>query len=77
MPSHIDDLQLISKIQQNITHQISQHLQHTYILCGDFNKDITLIGRQNEHNTTLLQPKAIEWYTFTYLQLTYIPTNSH
>jgi len=74
MPSHIDDLQLIPKIQQNITHQISQHPQHTYILCGDFNRDIAFIAKQNEHNTTPPQIEDIEWRTFTDYLLTYLLT---
>jgi len=46
---------------------------HIYILCGDFNRDITLIGRQNELNTTLPQTEDIEWRTFT----NNLPTHIH
>ena len=77
MPSHEEDTQHILTIQQNITHQIATHPDHTYVLCGNFNRDIALIGRQNEYNHTPPQTEDIEWRTFTdNLQLTYIPTNS-
>jgi exonuclease III len=77
MPSHLEDLQYIIKIQQQITQQISAHPNHSHILCGDFNRDIALIGRQNESNITPPQTEDIEWRTFTdTLNLTYIPTNS-
>ena len=77
MPSHEEDIRSIPIIQQNITQQITNHPNHIHILCGDFNRDIALIGRQNEYNTTPPQAEDIEWRTFTNnLQLTYIPTNS-
>ena len=44
MPSHIEDLRLIPIIQQTIRTQIDSHPNHTYILCGDFNRDIAFIG---------------------------------
>lgn len=48
-----------------------------YILCGDFNRDIALIGKKNGTNTTAPQTEDIEWRAFTNnLQLQYIPTNS-
>ena len=52
MPSHIEDIRLIPTIQQTIKIQIDAHPNHTYILCGDFNRDIALIGRQNEQRFT-------------------------
>jgi hypothetical protein len=53
------------------------HPNHSYILCGDFNRDIALIGRQNESSITPPQTEDMEWRTFTdILNLTYIPTNS-
>ena len=77
MPSHLDDIQYIPKIQQQITQQIIAHPNHSFILCGDFNRNIALIGRQNETNTTPPQIEDMEWRTFTdNLNLTYIPTNS-
>ena len=76
MPSHTEDLRLIPIIQQTIRIQINPN--HTYILCGDFNRDIALIGRQNEQRLTLPQEKDILWNTYTEsLFLTYIPTNTN
>ena len=64
-------------IQQIITHQITNHSNHTQNLCGDFNIDIALVERQNEHNTTPPQAEDIEWRAFTNnLHLTYVPTNN-
>jgi hypothetical protein len=78
MPSHLEDLQYIIKIQQQITQQVSAHPNHSHILCGDFNRDIALIGRQNETNITPPQTEDIEWRTFTYtLNLTYIQQTAH
>ena len=48
MPSHIEDIRLIPIIQQTIRIQIDSHPNHIHILCGDFNKDIALIGCQNK-----------------------------
>ena len=77
MPSHTEDIQHIPTIQQNITNQLNLHPNHTHILCGDFNRDIALIGRQNEFHTTPPQTEDIEWRAFTNnLQLSYIPINS-
>jgi len=77
MPSHEEDLRLIPIIQQTLTQQTTNHPNHTHILCGDFNRDIALIGRQNGYNTTPPQTEDIEWRTFmNNLQFTYIPTNS-
>ena len=76
MPSHEDDLPLIPTIQTNITHQINTHPNHIYILCGDFNRDVALIGRQNDQQTTPPQPEDYLWRSFiTGLELSYIPTN--
>ena len=50
---------------------------YTYILYGDFNKDVALIGKKNEFKTTPPQTKDMEWRTFANnLKLTYIHTNS-
>jgi hypothetical protein len=77
MPSHEEDIKLIPIIQQNITQQTINHPNHIHALCGDFNRDIALIGRQNEYTTTPPQAADIEWRTFTdTLQLEYIPTNN-
>ena len=77
MPTHTDDIRYIPIIKQNITQQMVTHPNHICILCGDFNRDIALIGRQNDYNNTLPQPEDIEWRAFIdSIQLTYIPTNN-
>ena len=78
MPSHNEDLRLICIIQQTIEEQIIAHPNHTYILGGDFNRDIALIGRQNENGNTPLQEEDILWRTSIENQtFTYIPTNTN
>ena len=78
MPSHIDDIRLIPTIQQTIRIQIDTHPNHTYILCGDFNRDIALIGQQNEQRFTPPQEEDLLWSTYVEsLSLTYIPTNTN
>ena len=77
MPSYLEDIQYITAIQQQITQQIRAHPNHSHILCGDFNRDIALIGRQNESSLTPPQTEDMEWRIFTdNLNSTYIPTNS-
>jgi hypothetical protein len=77
MPSHEEDLPLIPDIQATITQTITQHINHTIILCGDFNRDIVLIGRHHDNEFTPLQDQDHTWKDFTNnLQLTYIPTNT-
>ena len=77
MPSHEEDSSLIPNIQNTITNQINAHPGHMYILCGDFNRDVALIGKQNDLQTTPPQPEDYHWRTFTdNLELTYIPTNT-
>jgi hypothetical protein len=44
MSSHMEDLPLIYDIQDIITQQLQQYPNHMVILCGDFNRDIALIG---------------------------------
>ena len=78
MPSHIEDTRLIPTIQQTIRIQIDAHPNHTYILCGDFNRDIALIGRENEQRFTPPQEEVILWNTYAQsLSLTYIPINTN
>ena len=78
MPSHNEDLRLIPIIQQTIKIQIDAHPNHTYILCGDFNRDIALIGRQNEQRLTPPQEEDLAWNIYVEsLFLTYIPTNTN
>ena len=77
MSSHEEDIHLIPTIQNTITNQINLHPNHTYILCGDFNRDIALIGRQNDQQTTPPQTEDHFWRTFTTgLDLSYVPTNT-
>ena len=52
MPSHEKDLYLIPNILVNITQTITQHPNHTIILCSDFNRDIALIGRHHDNQFT-------------------------
>ena len=57
---HTNDIIYIPIIKQNITQKISAHPNYTHILCGDFNRDIALIGRQNDYNITPPQREDIE-----------------
>jgi exonuclease III len=47
MPSHLEDLPLFPNIETTIIQQIAHHPNHTTILCGDFNRDIAIIGRSH------------------------------
>ena len=77
MPTHTEDLHFIPNIKTIITNQITIHPDHNYTLCGDFNRDIALIGRQNDSSSTPPQEEDIHWKTFTAsLNLEYIPTNT-
>jgi hypothetical protein len=77
MPSHDEDLPLILDIQATITQTITQHINHIIILCGDFNRDIALVGRHHDNEFTPPQDQDQAWKDFTNsLQLTYIPTNT-
>jgi hypothetical protein len=50
MPTYIEDINLIPIIQTTIFNHIHNNPLSNIIMLGDFNKDITLIGRQ--HGTT-------------------------
>ena len=77
MPTHAEDIRFIPIIKQTITQQITTHPNYTHILCGDFNRDIALIGRQTNYNITPPQTEDIEWRTFIdSIHLTYTPTNN-
>lgn len=77
IPSHVEKLLLIPIIQIAITNQINNHPNHTYIMCRDFNKDISLIGRQSGQQTTPPRTKDYQWQTFIdSLELEYITTNT-
>ena len=78
MPTHLEDIHLIPYLKTAITNQITAHPNHTHILCGDFNRDIALTGRQNNNNNTPPQEEDIQWKNFTTtLNLEYIPTNTN
>ena len=77
IPSHEEDLPLIPNIQTTIIEQINPHPDHAYILCGDFNRDIALIGRQNDEQITPSQDEDYQWRAFMdNLELTYIKTST-
>jgi hypothetical protein len=77
MPSHERDLHLIPDILDTITQTITQHSNHTIILCGDFNHDIALIGRHHDNEFTPPQEQDRTWRDFiNNLQLTYIATDT-
>jgi exonuclease III len=77
MPSHQEDIQLIPTILQTITQQITRHHTNQIILCGDFNRDIALIGRTNNTILQLPQQQDHQWRHFTQsLGLIYIPIDS-
>jgi hypothetical protein len=78
MPTHLEDTHLIPFLKNVITNQITTHPNHIHILCGDFNRDIALTGRQNNNNNTPPQEEDIQWKNFTTtLNLEYIPTNTN
>ena len=77
MPTHLEDIQLIPNIKTTITNQITAHPHHVYTLCGDFNRDIAMIGRQNDNFNTPPQEEDFQWRIFTTsLNLEYVPTNT-
>jgi endonuclease/exonuclease/phosphatase family metal-dependent hydrolase len=77
MPSHPEDLQLIPSILHTLMQQITKHPTYHIILCGDFNRDIALIGRTQNPNTHPPQHLDCQWRNFTQtLGLNYIPTNT-
>jgi hypothetical protein len=77
MPTHVDDTCLIPHLKNEITNQINSHPNHIYTLCGDFNRDIALRGRQSNNITTPPQEEDYQWKNFTTsLHLEYIPTNT-
>ena len=75
--SMLSPIPLISDIQQAITQQILASLNHTIILCGDFNRDIALIGQHNTHTFTLPLHIDHAWrHYINTLHLSYVPTNT-
>ena len=78
MPTHSNDTCLLPHLKHEITNQINIHPNHIYILCGDFNRDISLRGRRNNNITTPPQDEDHQWNNFTTsLNLEYIPTNNN
>ena len=65
MPTHLEEIRLIPYIQTVIINQITTATNHIYILCGDFNRGISLNGRQNNNNNTPPQEEDIRWKNFT------------
>ena len=77
MPTHNEDIRLIPIIQ-TINTQITTYPNHTYILCGDFNRNIGLIGQQNQHGNTPPNEKDLMWKAYTEnIAFTYISTNTN
>ena len=61
----------------NLGEVFTVHPDHIYTMCGDFNRDIALIGRQNDSVNTPPQAEDLQWKTFTAsLNFEYIPTNT-
>jgi hypothetical protein len=78
LPTHLEDTHLIPYLKTTITDQITAHPNHMHILCGDFNRDIVLSGRQNNNINTSSQEEDIQWKNFTItLNLEYIQTNTN
>ena len=73
MPTHLEDTHLISYLKTTISNQITVHPNHTHILCGDFNRDIALIGRQNNNNNTPPQVEDLQRKNFTTTLILNIP----
>jgi hypothetical protein len=61
MPIHADDMPYIQTIQNTIFNHIHNNPNNTYILLRDFNRDFTLIGRQNGHIRTNPTQQDIQW----------------
>jgi exonuclease III len=76
MPTHTEDITLISTILNTIFNHIHNNHLSNIILCGDFNRDVALIGKQNGTTKTNPTQQDLEWRQFTNsLHLQYIPTN--
>ena len=65
MPTHIKDTTLISIILNTIFNHIHNNPQSNIILCGDFNRDIALIGKQHGTPKTNPMQQDLEWRQFT------------
>ena len=65
MPLHPKDIQLIAIIRDTITKIINKYPNHTMLLCGNFNRDVALIGRHLDVIHNPLDIKDIIWEKFT------------
>jgi exonuclease III len=77
MPTHNDDITLISTLQTTIFNHIHNNPTSNIIMFGDFNRDIALIGKQTGTTKSAPSQQDLEWKQFTNsLHLQYIPTNT-
>jgi hypothetical protein len=78
MPTHNDDITLISIIQTTIFNHIHNNPLSNIIMLGDFNRDIALIGKQTGTTKSAPSQQDLEWKQFTNsLHLQYIPTDTN
>ena len=74
---HQNDLHLIPNILDNVTTTINKNQNHIIILGGNFNKDIALIGCNNEHIHIPPNENDHQWHKYiTQLNYQYINTNT-
>ena len=64
MPTHPEDIHLISDIQTQIQSLINRHQNHLIILADDFNRDILLKGRSSNGLISPPNPIDYEWAHF-------------
>ena len=77
MPTHDDDIHLIPIIQNTITQTLHKYPTLKILMCGDFNRDIGLIGHY--FNDQFYPPSELDelWHTYTTANIfTYIPTDT-
>jgi hypothetical protein len=78
MPTHNDDINLISIIQTIIFNHAHNSPISNIILLGDFNRDIALIGKQHGTINSAPTQQDLEWNQFTNsLHPYYIPTDTN
>ena len=65
MPTHDDDIHLIPSIQNTIIQTLHKYFITNVLMCGDFNRDIALIGYY--FNDQYYPPSELEklWHTYT------------
>lgn len=66
MLSHLDDLSLLTDIKQNEVQIIFQHPTILFLMVGDFNIDIFMIGRTSYGHPTPPNSHNEDWYSFTH-----------